>query len=68
VTTEKSPRSRFDVLEGAKDQGEAPAKSPAKSLADISHAASLDEETNIPGTDPAPPARGSTGPEEGRQR
>lgn len=67
MTSEKSSRSRFDVLKGAKEKGEAA----AKSLADISHAASLDEETNIPGTDPAPPARGSTGPgeaKEGRQR
>lgn len=52
MTTVKSPRTRFEVpgmdeADGGKD-----------TLASISQNASLDEETNIPGSDPVPPPEG----------
>ena len=52
MTTEKSPRKRFEVpgMDEA-DRGK-------DALASISQNASLDEETNIPGTDPVPPPEG----------
>ena len=57
MTTEKSPRSRFEVpgMDEA-DQGK-PAPT-GDTLASISQNASLDEETNIPGSDPVPPPEG----------
>ena len=52
MTTEKSPRTRFEVpgMDEA-DRGK-------DALASISQNASLDEETNIPGSDPVPPPEG----------
>ncbi len=64
MTTEKSPRSRSDGYARAEEADRAgkggPGEAPAKPLSDVSHAASLDEETNIPGTVPVPPARGES--------
>ena len=58
MTTEKSPRTRFEVpgMEEA-EQGKG-AGGAADALASISQNASLDEETNIPGSDPVLPPRG----------
>jgi hypothetical protein len=55
MSTDKSPRSRFEVQgmdRGAEDKSEGA----GESLASIAHNATLDEESNIPGTDAAPPA------------